>query len=78
MTQFITQSVLLRKDIHKPVTVSFDQPDSSADGYAILLEAVVVQISNPISYSSCWQQLLMCGCRRSGTKLQAQRSKTLR
>jgi len=40
MTQFTTQSVLFGKDFHKPVTVTFDQPDSSSDGGAILLKAV--------------------------------------
>jgi hypothetical protein len=40
MTQFTTQSVLFGKDFHKPVTVNFDQPDSSSDGGAVLLKAV--------------------------------------
>lgn len=40
MTQFTTQSVLFRSDFHKPVTVTFDQPDSSSDGGAVLLKAV--------------------------------------
>ena len=40
MTQFTTQSVLFGKEFHKPVTVTFDQPDSSSDGGAVLLKAV--------------------------------------
>jgi hypothetical protein len=40
MTQFTTQSVLFAEDFSKPVTVSFDQPDSSSDGGAILLKAI--------------------------------------
>lgn len=45
MTQFTTQSVLFSEDFFKPVTVSFDQPDSSSDGGAILLKAVDNQLS---------------------------------
>ena len=37
MTQFTTQSVLFSEEFHKPVTVTFDQPDSSSDGGAVLL-----------------------------------------
>jgi hypothetical protein len=40
MTQFTTQSVLFSKEFHKPVTITFDQPDSSSDGGAVLLKAV--------------------------------------
>jgi hypothetical protein len=40
MTQFTTQSVLFSEEFHKPVTVTFDQPDSSSDGGAVLLKAV--------------------------------------
>jgi len=44
MTQFTTQSVLFAEDFSKPVTVSFDQPDSSSDGGAILLKAIDNQL----------------------------------
>jgi hypothetical protein len=40
MTQDSTQSVLFPKVFHKPVVASFDQPDSSSDGGAILLKAI--------------------------------------
>jgi hypothetical protein len=40
MTQSATQPVLFGTHFHRPVTVAFDQPDSSSDGGAILLKAV--------------------------------------
>jgi hypothetical protein len=40
MTQDNTQSVLFSNLFHKPVFASFDQPDSSCDGGAILLKAI--------------------------------------
>jgi hypothetical protein len=40
MTQDSTQSVLFPNLFHKPVVASFDQPDSSSDGGAILLKAI--------------------------------------
>jgi hypothetical protein len=40
MTQDNTQSVLFPNLFHKPVVASFDQPDSSSDGGAILLKAI--------------------------------------
>jgi hypothetical protein len=40
MTQDSTQSVLFPQVFHKPVVASFDQPDSSSDGGAILLKAI--------------------------------------
>jgi len=40
MTQDNTQSVLFPNLFHKPVVASFDQPDSSCDGGAILLKAI--------------------------------------
>lgn len=45
MTQFTTQSVLFSSEFHKPVTVTFDQPDSSSDGGAVLLKAVDKNLS---------------------------------
>lgn len=40
ITQDNTQSVLFPNLFHKPVVASFDQPDSSCDGGAILLKAI--------------------------------------
>lgn len=40
MTQDTTQSVLFPELFSKPVLASFDQPDSSCDGGAILLKAI--------------------------------------
>jgi hypothetical protein len=40
MTQCTTQPVLFGEEFHKPVTVNFDQPDSSSDGGAVLLKIV--------------------------------------
>ncbi len=53
MTQFTTQSVLFSKEFHKPVTVPFDQPDSSSDGGAVLLKAVDNNPSMPGCLESC-------------------------
>ena len=40
MTQSATQPVLFGTHFHRPVTVAFDQPDSSSDGGSVLLKAV--------------------------------------
>ncbi|MEJ2111867.1 MAG: IS1380 family transposase, partial [Acidobacteriota bacterium] len=61
MTQFTTQSVLFGKDFHKPVTVNFDQPDSSSDGGAILLKAVDNNLSLTERLNIC-----MCDPRQPG------------
>jgi hypothetical protein len=53
MTQFTTQSVLFTEDFHKPVAVSFDQPDSSSDGGAVLLKAVDNKLSLTERLSAC-------------------------
>ncbi len=53
MTQVTTQSVLFAEDFHKPVTVAFDQPDSSSDGGAILLKAIDHQLSLTERLSAC-------------------------
>ena len=45
MTQVTTQPVLFPEDFHKPVFITFDQPDSSSDGGAILLKSVDAQLS---------------------------------
>ena len=61
MTQFTTQSVLFGKDFHKPVTVTFDQPDSSSDGGAVLLKAVDNNLSLTERLNIC-----MCDPRQPG------------
>jgi len=53
MTQVTTQSVLFDKDFFKPVTVSFDQPDSSSDGGAILLKMIDNQLSLTDRIAKC-------------------------
>ena len=45
MAHDTTQRVLFADDFHKPVTVSFDQPDSSSDGGAILLKPIDDELS---------------------------------
>lgn len=45
MTQDTTQSVLFPNLFHKPVVASFDQPDSSSDGGAILLKAIDCELN---------------------------------
>jgi hypothetical protein len=44
MTVFITQAVLFSGEFLKPVTISIDQPDSSSDRGAVLLETVGAQL----------------------------------
>jgi hypothetical protein len=61
MTQFTTQSVLFGIDFHKPVTVTFDQPDSSSDGGAVLLKAVDNNLSLTERLNIC-----MCDPRQPG------------
>ena len=53
MTQSTTQSVLFAEDFYKPVNISFDQPDSSSDGGAILLKAVDNQLSLTDRLAKC-------------------------
>ena len=53
MTQFTTQSVLFSEEFHKPVTVTFDQPDSSSDGGAVLLKAVDNKLSLTEQLHAC-------------------------
>jgi hypothetical protein len=53
MTQSTTQSVLFGKEFPKPVAVSFDQPDSSSDGGAILLKAADIELSLTEKLSNC-------------------------
>jgi hypothetical protein len=61
MTQFTTQSVLFSNDFHKPVTVTFDQPDSSSDGGAVLLKAVDNNLTLTERINNC-----MCDPRQPG------------
>jgi hypothetical protein len=44
MTVFITQAVLFSGEFLKRVTISVDQPDSSSDRGAVLLETVGAQL----------------------------------
>lgn len=53
MTQFTTQSVLFSEEFYKPVSVAFDQPDSSSDGGAILLKAIDNELSLTDRMTKC-------------------------
>jgi hypothetical protein len=53
MTQVTTQPVLFSDEFHKPVSVLFDQPDSSSDGGAILLKSIDAQLSLTERLASC-------------------------
>ncbi len=53
MTQDNTQTVLFPNLFHKPVVASFDQPDSSSDGGAILLKAVDGQLDLTERLAGC-------------------------
>jgi len=53
MTQDNTQSVLFPDLFHKPVVASFDQPDSSSDGGAILLKAIDSELDLTERLASC-------------------------
>ena len=53
MTQDSTQSVLFPSLFHKPVVASFDQPDSSSDGGAILLKAIDSKLNLTERLASC-------------------------
>jgi Transposase DDE domain group 1 len=53
MTQSTTQSVLFTEEFHKPVTVAFDQPDSSSDGGTVLLKAVDRRLSLTERLGAC-------------------------
>jgi len=61
MTQNTTQSVLFNEDFFKPVSVSFDQPDSSSDGGAILLKMIDNQLSLTDRIARC-----ICDGRQAG------------
>jgi hypothetical protein len=53
MTQFTTQSVLFSEAFFRPVSIAFDQPDSSSDGGAILLKAIDNQLSLTDRIAKC-------------------------
>jgi len=53
MTQFTTQSVLFSEEFFRPVSVAFDQPDSSSDGGAILLKAIDNELSLTDRIAKC-------------------------
>jgi hypothetical protein len=53
MAHSITQPVLFSEEFHKPVFVTFDQPDSSSDGGAVLLKAVDNQLSLTARLAAC-------------------------
>jgi hypothetical protein len=53
MTQDNTQSVLFPNLFQKPVVASFDQPDSSSDGGAILLKAIDSELDLTERLASC-------------------------
>jgi hypothetical protein len=53
MTQCTTQSVLFDEEFHKPVVATFDQPDSSSDGGAVLLKSVDSQLSLTERIAAC-------------------------
>ena len=56
MTQDSTQSVLFPSLFHKPVVASFDQPDSSSDGGAILLKAIDSELDLTERLASCLRE----------------------
>ena len=53
MTQVTTQTVLFAEEFFKPVTVAFDQPDSSSDGGAILLKGIDNDLSLTDRLAAC-------------------------
>ncbi len=55
MTQVTTQSVLFGEDFFKPVSISFDQPDSSSDGGSIFLKVLDNQLSLTDRLAECIQ-----------------------
>ncbi|MBN1569751.1 MAG: IS1380 family transposase [Acidobacteria bacterium] len=56
MTQDTTQSVLFPNLFHKPVVASFDQPDSSSDGGAIVLKAIDSELNLMERLASCLRE----------------------
>ena len=57
MTQDSTQSVLFHNLFHKPVVASFDQPDSSSDGGAILLKAIDSELGLTERLANCIREI---------------------
>jgi hypothetical protein len=56
MTQHSTQSVLFPNLFHKPVVASFDQPDSSSDGGAVLLKAIDSELNLTDRLAGCLRE----------------------
>jgi len=57
MTQDNTQSVLFPNLFHKPVVASFDQPDSSSDGGAILLKEIDSELDLTERLAGCIREM---------------------
>ena len=57
MTQDNTQSVLFPNLFHKHVVASFDQPDSSSDGGAILLKAIDSELDLTERLAGCIREM---------------------
>jgi hypothetical protein len=63
MTQNTTQSVLFPSLFSKPILATFDQPDSSSDGGAILLKAIDSDLNLTERLASCVRET------REGSKI---------
>jgi hypothetical protein len=61
MTQYTTQPVLFSEGFDKPVSVTFDQPDSSSDGGAVLLKAVDNRLSLTERMAACVRDVRQAG-----------------
>jgi hypothetical protein len=61
MTHDTTQPVLFAEDFHKSVTVTFDQPDSSSDGGAILLKPIDDELSLTERLARCLRDRRQAG-----------------
>jgi hypothetical protein len=61
MTHDTTQPVLFAEDFHKSVTVTFDQPDSSSDGGAILLKPIDDELSLTERLATCLRDRRQAG-----------------
>jgi hypothetical protein len=61
MTQNTTQSVLFPSLFSKPVLATFDQPDSSSDGGAILLKAIDAELELTERLARCIRDDRECG-----------------
>jgi hypothetical protein len=57
MTQDTTQTVLFSNVFSKPVLASFDQPDSSSDGGALLLKAIDSELNLTSRLAACVREI---------------------